>query len=90
MKEAPAVEGPTSDVEAVKTAPADAAAVVPKQVKALKAVSAQPQSPTSAYRPGAFDTRAMAAPAAPSPSKPSKKWFSFTKSKSRSVPGLPP
>ncbi len=82
-KATPPVEGTDSVLEAVKAAPADVTAV-PEPVKALRAASGQPpQSPTSAYRPGAFDNRGLADTAA-SPAKPSKKWFSFTKSKSKS------
>lgn len=76
------MEAAEDRLEYVKAAPADAVAV-PEPVKALKAASVQaPQSPTSAYRPGAFDKHALAAPAAAAPTKPAKKWFSFSKSKS--------
>ncbi len=76
------MEAAEDRLEYVKAAPADAAAI-PEPVKALKAASMQaPQSPTSAYRPGAFDKHALAAPAAAAPTKPAKKWFSFSKSKS--------
>lgn len=47
----------------------------------------QPQSPTSAYKPGAFEARGLSVPVA-APAKEPKKWFSFGKSKSKcaSVP----
>jgi hypothetical protein len=44
----------------------------------------QPQSPTSAYKPGAFEARGLALPpaAAAAPAKPARKWLSFSKPKS--------
>ena len=51
-------------------------------VQGAAAAEKLPATPTSAYRPGAFDASAASAGLpvqAPLPAKPAKKWFSFGK-----------